>query len=184
MIVMYNKFRNALSIIEDIAPLIFRFLLAYVFYVTGMMKLNGFEGTVYWFEHILNIPFPTLNAFLATATEVAGFVLLFLGLGTRLISIPLFFVMIVAMVTVHMDNGWLIIGSSDANPEIASRISAAKDILKEHGNYEWLTEKGGFVILQNGIENVVMYMAMLLSLIVKGPGKISLDAFIESKMGK
>ncbi len=184
MLEMYNKFRDSLGIIEDIVPLIFRFLLAYVFYVTGMMKLNGFEGTVYWFEHVLNIPFPTLNAFMATATEIAGFILLFLGLGTRIISIPLFIVMIVAMVTVHLDNGWLVIGSSDANPEIASRISAAKDILKEHGNYEWLTEKGGFVILQNGIENIVIYIAMLLSLIVKGPGKLSLDALIESKIDK
>jgi putative oxidoreductase len=184
MVELYNKFRNSLSVLEDIVPLLFRFLLGYVFYVTGMMKLNGFEGTVYWFEHILNIPFPTLNAFMATATEVAGFILLILGLGTRLISIPLFFVMIVAMVTVHIDNGWLIIGSSDANPEIASRLSAAKDILKEYGNYEWLTEKGSFVILQNGIENVITYMAMLLALIAWGPGKISLDAFIESKMKK
>ncbi|KAA3617775.1 MAG: DoxX family protein [Calditrichaeota bacterium] len=184
MLELYNKFRDSLSLLEDVAPLLFRFLLAYVFYVTGMMKFNNFEGIVYWFEHGLNLPFPTLNAFMATATEVAGFVLLFLGLGTRLISIPLFFVMIVAMVTVHMDNGWLVIGSSDLNPEIASRLSAAKDILKEYGNYDWLTEKGSFVILQNGIENVVTYMAMLLSLIVKGPGKISLDALLEAKLNK
>jgi len=184
MLELFNKFRDSLSLIEDFAPLIFRLLLAYVFFVTGMTKLYGFENTVAWFEHGLNLPFPRLNAFMATATEVAGFVLLFLGLGTRIISIPLFIVMIVAMVTVHMDNGWLIIGSSEANPEIASRVSAARDILKEHGNYEWLTEKGGFVILQNGIENIVTYMAMLLSLIVKGPGKISLDALIESKMSK
>jgi uncharacterized membrane protein YphA (DoxX/SURF4 family) len=149
-----------------------------------MEKFNNFEGTVYWFEHSLNIPFPTINAFWATSTEIAGFILLFLGLGTRLISIPLLIVMIVAMFTVHIDNGWLIIGSSGADAEIASRVKMAREILSEYGNTDWLTAKGSFVILQNGIENVVTYMAMLLTLLSFGPGRISVDAIVESKVKK
>ena len=52
------------------------------------------------------------------------------------------------------------------------------EILKENGDYAWLTAKGSFVILQNGAEFVVTYIVLLLSLISFGPGKISLDHFI------
>ena len=53
-----------------------------------------------------------------------------------------------------------------------------KEILKENGDYAWLTAEGGFVVLQNGIEFVVTYMAMLLTIAAVGPGRISLDYLI------
>ena len=180
---LYAKFKDSLRYVEDIAPLLLRLLLAYVFYFTALEKLSSIEGTAYWFES-LGIPLPTLNAYMSTITETAGFILLFLGLGTRLISIPLIFAMLVALVTVHLDNGWLVIGSSGNDPEIASRVSMAREILKEHGNYEWLTERGPFVILQNGYEFVVTYIAMLFTLVVYGPGRISIDTLIEKKFKK
>jgi len=183
MIELYAKFKESLRYIEDAAPLILRLLLAYVFYFTAIEKLANIEGTAFWFEN-LGIPLPTLNAYLSAITETAGFILLFLGLGTRLISIPLIFALLVALFTVHIDNGWLVIGSSGHDPEIAKRVDMAREILKEFGNYDWLTAKGSFVILQNGMENVVTYMGMLLALLVYGPGKISLDALIEKKLKK
>jgi len=183
MIELFKRFKDMLRYFEDVAPLILRLLVAYVFYFTALEKLSGIEGTAYWFEN-LGIPLPTLNAYLSAATETAGFVLLFLGLGTRLISIPLIFVLLMALFTVHIDNGWLVIGSSGHDPEIAKRGSRAREILKEYGNYDWLTAKGSFVILQNGMENVVTYIAMLLMLIVHGPGRISIDALIEKKFLK
>jgi len=183
MVEMFDKFKNGVGKVEDLAPLVFRLLLAYVFYGTAIEKLGSIEGTAYWFES-LGIPFHTLNAYMAAITETAGFVLLFLGLGTRFISIGLIFVMIVALLTVHIDNGWLVIGSSLNDPEVASRVGKAKEILKEFANYDWITAKGSLVVLQNGMEFVVTYIAMLLSLIFTGPGKISVDAIIESKMKK
>ena len=54
----------------------------------------------------MGIPLPTLNAYMAASTEMAGVVLLTLGLASRIISIPLIFVMIVAIVTVHLGNGF------------------------------------------------------------------------------
>lgn len=181
MIALYRKFKDSIAYLEDFAPLILRLLLAYIFYFTAMEKLGSIEGTAQWFEY-LGIPLPTLNAYMAALTETLGFVLLAIGLGTRIISIPLIIVMLVALVTVHLDNGWLVIGSSGNDPEIAQRVSMAKNILIEHGNWDWLSAKGGFVILQNGMENVVTYMGMLLALVVYGPGKYSVDAIIESKM--
>lgn len=183
MIEWYEKFKDSLRYAEDFAPLMLRLLLAYVFYGTALEKLSSIEGTAYWFE-TLKIPLPTLNAYFAAITETTGFILLFLGLGTRFISIPLIFVLLIAIFTVHINHGWLVIGSRANDPDIAVRVNRAVEILKEYGKYDWLTAKGPFVILQNGMENVVTYIAMLFSLLVYGPGRFSLDAVIAKKMQK
>ena len=47
-------------------------------------------------------------------------------------------------------------------------LAQQKVILRKHGNYSWLTEKGNFVILNNGIEFAATYLIMLLSLLVYG----------------
>lgn len=70
-----------------------------------MKKLENFESIVGWFSSLC-IPFPTLNTFLATATELAGAILLLLGIFIRLISIPLIIVTFVAIFTVHLANGF------------------------------------------------------------------------------
>jgi uncharacterized membrane protein YphA (DoxX/SURF4 family) len=82
----------------------------------------------------LGLPFPELQAYLATTTEFLGVWMLIFGIGTRLISIPLIGTMLVAILNVHLDHGWYIIGQSALSPEIAERISTAKDIFKSNGN--------------------------------------------------
>ncbi|HHB78808.1 MAG TPA: DoxX family protein [Saprospiraceae bacterium] len=169
------------NIVQDIALLGMRLILAYVFYHTAMEKWSDMDATINWFgnkEWGLGMPFPALNAYMAATTELVGAILLVIGLGSRTISLPLIFVMIIALVTVHMGNGWLAIGDSMHDPEIADRLSKAKDILKAHGDYAWLTAKGGFVILQNGVEFVIMYMVMLLAIVGTGPGRFSLDRLL------
>lgn len=91
--------------LKDLPLLIMRLVLAYGFYKPAMMKVNGFEGIVEWFEG-MELPFARLNAYMATGTEVAGFILLALGLFTRAISFPLIIVMLVAIKTVHLVNGY------------------------------------------------------------------------------
>jgi putative oxidoreductase len=54
----------------------------------------------------MNYPLPLLNAYAAATTEITGVVLLTLGLLTRLISLPLIVVMVVAILTVHLPNGF------------------------------------------------------------------------------
>ena len=59
------------------------------------------------------------------------------------------------------------------------RLGAANEILREHGNYSWLTEKGKFVILNNGIEFGVTYLLMLFALFFTGGGRYtSVDYFL------
>ena len=124
------------------------------------------------------LPFPSLLAHLAAYTEAAGAVLLLVGLATRWISIPLMVTMLVAIFTVHWGNGWPAIADSGAQ-DVAVRLGAARELLQEHGNYSWLTEKGSFVILNNGIEFGVTYFVMLLGLLFSGGGRyVSLDYFM------
>ena len=101
----YNNFVHFLQNLKDLPLLLMRIVLAIGFYGPAMMKLKNFNNIVEWFGSI-GIPMPTLNAYLATGTETLGFVLLFLGLGTRIIAIPLIITMIVAIVTVHLGHGF------------------------------------------------------------------------------
>lgn len=171
-----------------LASLLLRLYLAPIFWMAGINKLNSFGDTVDWFGNSdwgLGLPFPWLLAFLATATELAGAILLTLGLFTRLISIPLIVTMLVAITSVHWENGWQAIADAHApfaNEQVMAapeKLARARDILQEHGNYEWLTASGKFVILNNGIEFAATYLIMLLALIGLGAGKYhSLDYWL------
>lgn len=87
-------------------PLLFmRLALAYGFWGPAKMKWNNIDAIVEWFEG-MGMPFPTINAYLAAGTEMTGVFLLTIGLFTRLISIPLMVVMLVAIFTVHFTNGF------------------------------------------------------------------------------
>jgi putative oxidoreductase len=105
VIKMYQKVTDWLLNLKDPSLLFFRLVLAYGFYGPAMMKWNNIENVAEWFGS-MGIPMPTLNAYLAASTEVAGVVLLSLGLATRIISIPLIIVMLVAFATVHLGNGF------------------------------------------------------------------------------
>ena len=100
-----EKYIQTVSALKDLPPLIIRAILVYGFYSPAIYKITDFSGTARWFES-MGMPFPTLNAYLAGTTEFAGVILLALGLGTRIISIPLIITMIVAIFTVHIDNGF------------------------------------------------------------------------------
>ena len=101
----YNRTTKKLEFLNDIILLTIRLVLAYGFYVTASMKWQNIGGVAGWFGE-LGIPFPVINAYLAASTEVLGVILLTLGLATRIISIPLIITMIVAIVTVHWQNGF------------------------------------------------------------------------------
>jgi putative oxidoreductase len=177
--------------IDFLGPLAMRLYLAPVFWVAGTNKLQSFEDTAAWFGNPdwgLGLPMPTVMAALATATEVLGAILLVFGLAVRWVSIPLMITMLVAVFTVHLQNGWQAVADAQspfppANiDEAVERLAAAKSILQEHGNYEWLTGSGKFVISNNGVEWGVTYFVMLLALFFIGGGKyLSADYWIRNR---
>ncbi|MCH7313032.1 DoxX family protein [Acinetobacter sp. ANC 3882] len=190
----YQKLCNVLKHSDGIAALALRCYLVPIFWMAGTNKLMHFQDTVEWFGNAdwgLGLPFPFLMAALATSTEIAGAVLLALGLFTRLISIPLIVTMLVAIVTVHLPNGWQAIADPNApfaNAQVfasAEKLEKARQLLENYGNYDWLTSSGSFVILNNGIEFAVTYLIMLLALMVLGGGRyFSLDYWIKQKLLK
>ena len=102
---IYTFVRETLSHGQSVSLLLARLVVAYGFYEPAMMKWADIDAIAQWFGS-MGIPLPTLNAYMAATTEITGVVLLTLGLFTRIISIPLIIVMIVAIVTVHLPNGF------------------------------------------------------------------------------
>ena len=196
---------NRTRAVDFLAPLALRLYLVPVFLMAGMNKFakdadgsittNAIglpvvsEDIIGWFGNKdwgLGMPLPDLMAYLASYTEFFGAILLLIGFAVRWISIPLLFTMIVAAFSVHWQNGWLAIADAksclfncDELVAAGDKLSAAKGILQEHGNYEWLTGNGSFVILNNGIEFAATYFIMLLALFFIGAGKyVSIDYWI------
>ncbi|NOY17217.1 MAG: DoxX family protein [Gammaproteobacteria bacterium] len=169
--------------IDFLGPLMLRLYLVPIFWMAGSNKFQGFDSTVAWFGS-MGMPMPELMAALATGSELLGAILLTIGLAVRWISIPLMVTMAVAATT-HWQHGWLAIAegsgifSTERTIGAIERLNVSKDILKEHGNYNWLTQDGGLVVLNNGIEFAATYFIMLLVLFFIGGGRyFSLDYWI------
>ncbi|MEE8428890.1 MAG: DoxX family protein [Gammaproteobacteria bacterium] len=178
--------------VDFLGPLALRLYLVPILWMAGTKKFGAFEDTVAWFgnpEWGLGLPFATLMVILAAGSEVIGAICLLLGFAVRWIAVPLMFTMVIAATSVHWENGWLAIAegsnsifATERTIEAVHRLDIAKDILREHGNYGWLTEKGGFVALNNGIEFAATYFIMLLVLFFIGAGRyLSLDYWIAEK---
>lgn len=193
---LFNRLQtllNATNVADFLGPLALRLYLVPVFWVAGTNKLNGMDNTIAWFGNPdwgLGLPAPALMAWLATGTEVLGAVALLVGLGTRWFAIPLMVTMLVAVFKVHIENGWQAVAdpmSPFANADVGGaidRLDKAKSLLKEHGNYDWLTETGNFVVSNSGMEWAVTYFVMLLALYFSGAGKLSLDHLISRQLNK
>ena len=189
---LYSDLAQKLKHIDGLPALALRLYLVPVFWMAGMNKFNNFEDTVAWFGNAdwgLGLPLPWLMTFLATAAELGGAILLTLGLATRWISIPLIIAMLVAIGSVHWDNGWQAIAdpaapfANERVMESQEKQEIGRNILREHGNYDWLSSSGKFVILNNGIEFAATYLIMLMALIVLGGGRyVSVDSYIKMWM--
>ena len=97
--------------------------------------------------------------------------------------------MVVAAVTAHWDQGWHALPEAKLTvpwewereliDEALERKAAAVNILKENGNYRWLTEAGTVTILKNGVEFAATYFIMLLVLFFYGAGRfVGLDYWL------
>ncbi len=99
-----NVWHWFLSVMDKLAwlpPLLLRVSLGSMFFLTGKGKLMNLDRTAGFFSS-LGIPYPELNAVIAASTECFGGLLLIAGFMTRLISLPLAFVMAVAIATAKM----------------------------------------------------------------------------------
>jgi uncharacterized membrane protein YphA (DoxX/SURF4 family) len=93
--------------------------------------------------------------------------------------------MAVAAITAHWKYGWLAIANgsglfaTDRTRGAIERLEQAQSILQQNGDYQWLTENGSFVVLNNGIEFAATYFIMLLILFFMGGGRyVSVDYWL------
>lgn len=183
---------DKLKTFNFLGALALRIYLAPIFILAGWHKLQALDDTAYYFGEMLGLPAPMLMATLAGLVEFIGGIALLLGLAVRFLAIPLMFTMIVAASTAHWENGWHALPETmltvpwewrtDLIDEAQTRKDAAKSLLKNHGNYSWLTEAGSITVLKNGIEFAATYFIMLLVLFFIGAGRyFSIDYWLARK---
>ncbi|MDA1074793.1 MAG: DoxX family protein [Proteobacteria bacterium] len=208
---LYDRLIAYTRHIDGLASLLLRLILGPVLIAAGWEKITGenwFGSMLDSFPFPFNVLPPEVSWFLASITEFAGGIALLLGLGTRLIAVPLAITMFVAAWAVHLDNGWpaiapssppaVCIAETKANQasnvferyikcynlnertiEASERLARARSILREHGNFGYLNGSGPLVKLNSGIEFAAIYLAMLIALIVIGGGRyLSLDYYL------
>jgi putative oxidoreductase len=81
---------SAGGLLQSPSLLFVRLAWGFQLYESGIGHLTHVQKTAAFFES-LNIPHPVANVYISGSTELAGGVLLMLGLFSRFISIPLFF---------------------------------------------------------------------------------------------
>lgn len=82
--------------------LFIRLYWGFLFLKSGLHKFQDIPETIQFFQN-LHIPFAEINAYLVAFFEFLGGILLILGLGSRLICIPLIVIMIIAYLTAHRE---------------------------------------------------------------------------------
>ena len=153
-----GKLMKVLTYLQCPVLLLLRLGFGYQFMLTGWGKLSNIEKPTQFFTE-LGIPMPRLNAYMAGTTEFVGGLFLILGLASRLVSIPLTFVMLVAYATAH-------------RPSLVAIFSPTPDPKTQQ--IDALTER-----IRNAFDQAPFpFLCAALVILAFGPGRASLDHLI------
>lgn len=137
-----------------------RLLLGWDFFESGLEKFHGEN----WFAEIADkFPFPfnvvpvDFSWQLSTWFELVGAVALVIGLGTRFFAASLCILTIVAIASVHWPESWSTFGELAQGYVFTDR---------GHGNFKL----------------PVLFLGMLLPLMLMGPGRLSVDAWLRARL--
>jgi putative oxidoreductase len=90
---------------HEMGALLLRVVLGITFFVHGLAKLQGgIENTAGWFA---SMGLPELLAYVVTGIELIGGVALIVGLGTKIVSALLGFIMLGAILKVKIGAGFM-----------------------------------------------------------------------------
>jgi putative oxidoreductase len=162
MTAVWMKATQALDRLGTWLPqLALRALVGWEFFEAGLMKLRGDN----WFADVADrfpFPFSALPAdvgwFVATWTELAGGVGIWLGFATRFWALGLIILTVVAIASVHWPDDW----------------NSLAELWK------------GYAIRDQGYGNFklpLILLAMLLPLLFSGAGRASIDHLIRRRFG-
>lgn len=156
---LYGKYKSVLNHLQSVALLLFRMIYGEQFFLAGLEHLRNHADTVSNFKDF-GVPFPEINAWMAGGTEMICGSLLFLGVASRFISIPLIFTMLVALCTAHK----------------ASFIHIFQPVLNDDGT----VKKALIYRIDDWFGQLPMpYLLTALLVLAFGPGLFSIDALIK-----
>jgi putative oxidoreductase len=98
----YRLLIQGASLLQSPLLLAIRLYWGLQFFETGKGKLMNHEKVTGFFQ-TLHIPFPSFNVYLVGSTECFGGLLLLVGLGSRLVCLPLITTLIVAYLTAETE---------------------------------------------------------------------------------
>jgi putative oxidoreductase len=148
-----KQVRKILSTSNDFTLTIARLALGIVFFAHGAQKMlgwfggYGFTGTMGFFTQQMHIP--AVFAFLAICAEFFGGLGLIVGLISRVAAFGIVCNMVVAVLTVHIHNGFFM---------------------------NWTGQQKG-----EGFEFHVIALALLVVVLVKGAGALSIDRALSAR---
>ncbi len=136
-----------------------RLILGWEYFESGLAKYQGEN----WFAHISKAFFFPFNLLpvewswqMATWFELVGAIALVVGLGTRFFGVSLMVLTLVAIASVHWPMAWDTLGELLQGYALTDR---------GYGNYKL----------------PLIFLVMFLPLVLSGPGKLSLDAWIRRR---
>lgn len=153
--VLLSALRSSPLPFADWQALPLRLIVGYGFLEHGYAKLARGPDSFTGILHALGMPFPGLLAWATIAVEVLCGLAVLLGVFTRLVSIPMIIVLLVAIFTVHLDNGF------------SSIKLQSVDAMGPHFG-------------QPGAETDLLYLAGIVALVLGGAGSWSLDRLLFS----
>lgn len=137
-----------------------RLLVGWEFLESGLEKFRGenwFADIQGRFPYPFDIVPPQISWQMATWFEIVGGIALVLGFGTRFFGASLLVLTVVAIASVHWPAEW------NSLAELAQGYAITD---QGHGNFKL----------------PLIFLAMLLPLILSGPGRLSLDALIAARL--
>ena len=99
----YNAYSFIIKIgtnLQSIFLLYMRLTWGHLIFLIGLHKYQQMDQTVQFFRD-LNFLHPSFHAHLTAVFEIFGGIMLVIGLGSRLVAIPLIIIMITALSTAH-----------------------------------------------------------------------------------
>ena len=106
---------------QDVAALVGRILLAFIFIKSGFGKIGGFEGTVGYIAS-KGLPLPQIGAIIAILVELGGGLLLAIGFKARWAALAIAIFTLAAGILFH--NFW----AMEAAQKMAQEINFWKNI--------------------------------------------------------
>ncbi len=148
-----NAARKSPQLSPDWYALPLRLIVGFGFFAHGYAKLaRGAEGFV-TILHAIGIPFAGFLGWATIAVEIVGGLMVALGILIPIAALPMIIVLLVAIFTVHLPNGF-------SSIKLLSYDAA------------------GAHFGQPGYETDLLYLAALIALCIGGPGPFSLGRYL------